>query len=230
MEKEPIVMSWSGGKDASFALHKILQEDKYEVKYLLTNIYEPNKRVSMHGVPEELIIAQAKSIGIPLKIMYIKESSHEEYNIKMKKMLLAFKTEGINKVAFGDIFLEDLKQYREEKLAEVSMQGVFPLWKRDTNELALEFISKGFKSHICSIDASKIPNHLVGTDFSKNFLNEIPKEVDPCGENGEFHSYCYQGPVFNKRVLFRINGAIKQEYEYNNKVSIYLFSDISLSY
>lgn len=230
MRKEPIVMSWSGGKDASFALYQILEEGKYDVKYLLTNIYEPNKRVSMHGVPEELIEAQAKSIGIPLKKMYIRESSHEEYNIKMKKMLLSFKTESVSKVAFGDIFLEDLKQYREEKLAEVNMQGVFPLWNRDTSELALEFINSGFKSHVCSMDASKVPNNLVGTNFSKDFLKRLPKEIDPCGENGEFHSYCYDGPIFNKRIRIQINGVSEHKYEYNDLISTYVFSDISLSY
>ena len=230
MRKEPIVMSWSGGKDASFALYKILQEGKYDVKYLLTNIYEPNKRVSMHGVPEVLIEAQAKSIGVPLKKIYIKESSYEEYNIKMKEMLLTFKAEGIAKVAFGDIFLEDLKQYRLDKLAEVKMQGIFPLWKRNTNKLALEFINEGFKSHICSIDASKVPNHLVGTTFSQKFINDLPKEIDPCGENGEFHSYCYDGPLFDNRIDFKINGVSKQEYEYNDIVSTFIFSDISRSY
>lgn len=230
MEKEPIVMSWSGGKDASFALYKILQEGKYDVKYLLTNIYEPNKRVSMHGVPEELIEAQAKSIGIPLKKMYIKDSSHEEYNIKMKEILLSFKAEGITKVAFGDIFLEDLKQYREDKLAEVEMVGVFPLWKRNTSELAKEFIQLGFKTHICSIDASKVPHNLVGIDFSVTFLRELPNNIDPCGENGEFHTYCYSGPIFSKRIFFQINGISEQKYEYNNQIDIYLFSDITLSY
>lgn len=228
MKKEPIVMSWSGGKDASFALHKILQEEKYEVKYLLTNIYEPNKRVSMHGVPEELIEAQAKSIGIPLQKMYIKEASDQEYNVKMKEILLSFKQEGITNVAFGDIFLEDLKKYREERLAEVDMLGLFPLWKRNTKELAIEFIALGFKSHICSIDASKIPNHLVGVDFSIDFLNELPKEIDCCGENGEFHSFCYNGPIFNKRVNFKINGISKQHYEHDKKKYHYLFSDLSL--
>lgn len=227
MEKEPIVMSWSGGKDASFALYKILQQGKYDVKYLLTNIYEPNKRVSMHGVPEELIKVQAKSIGIPLKTMYIKESSHEEYNIKMKEMLLTFKTEGVSKVAFGDIFLEDLKQYREDKLAEVNMKGIFPLWKRNTKDLAKEFINKGFKSHICSIDTSKVPNKLIEVDFSEDFLSELPNEIDPCGENGEFHSFCYEGPIFNTSIQFKQNGTTRQSYKHNGQEHIYLFSDIS---
>lgn len=226
--KEPIVMSWSGGKDSSLALYDVLQENKYEVKYLLTNIYEPNKRVSMHGVPESLIDLQAYSIDIPLKKMYIKESSHEEYNLKMKEILLQFKSEGINKVAFGDIFLEDLRQYREEKLAEVEMNGVFPLWKIDTKTLAEKFINKGFKTHICSIDASKVPNNLLGIDFSQDFLDKLPKNVDCCGENGEFHSFCYDGPIFNERINFKINGTSEQKYVHNQAQFKFLFSDISL--
>ncbi len=228
MEKEPIVMSWSGGKDSAFALYQLLKDNQYEVKYLLTNIYEPNKRVSMHGVPEVLIEFQAKAIGIPLKIMYIKESSHEEYNVKMKEMLLSLKHEGINTVAFGDIFLEDLKKYRKDKLSEVDMQGIFPLWKRNTKELAKDFIDSGFKTHICSIDASKIPNELIGVDYSNDFLNQLPAEVDPCGENGEFHSFCYDGPLYNKRIDIQINGISEQQYEQNNSRHTYLFSNISL--
>lgn len=221
-------MSWSGGKDSSLALYYILQENKYEVKYLLTNIYEPNKRVSMHGVPESLIDLQADSIDIPLKKMYIKESSHEEYNLKMKEILLQFKSEGINKVAFGDIFLEDLRQYREEKLAEVEINGVFPLWKIDTKTLAEKFINKGFKTHICSIDASKVPDNLLGIDFSQDFLDKLPKNVDCCGENGEFHSFCYDGPIFNERINFKINGTSEQKYVHNQAQFKFLFSDISL--
>lgn len=221
-------MSWSGGKDSSLALYYILQENKFEVKYLLTNIYEPNKRVSMHGVPESLIDLQAYSIDIPLKKMYIKESSHEEYNLKMKEILLQFKSEGINKVAFGDIFLEDLRQYREEKLAEVEMNGVFPLWKIDTKTLAEKFINKGFKTHICSIDASKVPDNLLGIDFSQDFLDKLPKNVDCCGENGEFHSFCYEGPIFNERINFKINGTSEQKYVHNQAQFKFLFSNISL--
>ena len=127
MEKENIVMSWSGGKDSAYALHHILKEDKYHVKYLMTTIYKPNKRVSMHGVPESLIEKQAKSIGIPLIKIYIEEKTHDEYDIKMKETLLTFKSEGINIMAFGDIFLEDLKEYREKRLAEVEMKALFPL-------------------------------------------------------------------------------------------------------
>jgi len=125
--EKSIVMSWSGGKDSAYALHYILKENKYHVKYLMTTIYKPNKRVSMHGVPESLIEKQAKSIDIPVVKIYIEEKTHDEYDIKMKETLLKFKSEGINIIAFGDIFLEDIKEYREKRLAEIDMNALFPL-------------------------------------------------------------------------------------------------------
>ena len=227
MEKESIVMSWSGGKDSSYALHHILKENKYHVNYLLTTIYKPNKRVSMHGVPEHLIENQAKSIGIPLIKLYIEEKTHDEYDIKMKETLLKLKKEGINIIAFGDIFLEDLKTYREKRLDEVEMEALFPLWRKNTNKLAHQFIADGFKTHICSIDLSKISKKLVSIDYSIDFLDQLNNEIDPCGENGEFHSFCYDGPIFNNPIVFQENGTILKTYKHNNKSYEYLFSDIS---
>jgi len=222
----PIIMSWSGGKDSSFALHHLLNSKKYEVKYLLTNIFKPNKRVSMHGVPEHLVVAQAKAIGIPLKIMYIEEKTHAEYETKMKALLLKFKKQGINTVAFGDIFLEDLKEYRENKMNEVGMTALFPLWNKSTNKLATDFIKKGFKTHVCSIDNSKIPKHLIAVDYTTDFLKQLPKQVDVCGENGEFHTFCYDGPIFSYPVKFDQNGTVLKTYELGDKTYEYTFSDI----
>jgi len=227
MLKENIVMSWSGGKDSAYALHHILKDNKYHVKYLMTTIYKPNKRVSMHGVPESLIEKQAKSIGVPLIKIYIEEKTHDEYDIKMKETLLTFKTEGINIMAFGDIFLEDLKEYREKRLAEVEMKALFPLWGKDTKDLANQFITDGFKTHICSIDSSKLSKDLVGVDFSNTFLKQLNKEVDPCGENGEFHSFCYAGPIFKDIVKFQQHGTVSKTYKHDNNSYEYLFSDIS---
>ena len=229
MEKEDIVMSWSGGKDSSYALYQLQKEGKYNVKYLLTNIFKPNKRVSMHGVPETLIEKQAESIGIPLVKMYIEEKTHDEYDIKMKEVLLKFKSEGITKVAFGDIFLEDLKKYRESRLSEIEMTAIFPLWKQSTEQLSQNFINEGFKTHICSIDTSKIPENLIGTDYSLSFLNQLPKEIDPCGENGEFHSFCYDGPIFKHSISFKKNKIVEKTYKHDNNEYHYLFSDISYS-
>lgn len=226
MTKEKIIMSWSGGKDSSMALHKLLLGNKYEVNYLLTTIYKPNKRVSMHGVPEELIKEQAKAIGIPLKIIYIKEKTHNEYEDKMKAFLLEMKAEGITKVAFGDIFLEDLKKYRIDKLIEVGMEGVFPLWKIKTIEMDQYFIDNQFKTHICAIDNTKIPTLLIATDFNQTFLDSLPSDVDPCGENGEFHTFCYDGPIFKTPVKFNVNAPTLKTYEHNGKTYEYTFSDL----
>jgi uncharacterized protein (TIGR00290 family) len=226
-QKEAIVMSWSGGKDSAYALYQILNEGKYEVKYLLTNIYQPNGRVSMHGTTETLIEQQAASIGIPLIKLYIEEKTHDEYDIKMKEFLLKMKAEGINTVAFGDIFLEDLKEYRESRLAEVEMKAFFPLWKKDTTTLSLAFLNHGFKTHICSIDTSKISKKLIGVDYSASFLEQLPKAVDPCGENGEFHSFCYEGPIFKMKIPIKKNGIVSKTYFHNGLEFHYLFSDIS---
>ncbi|MGB0888404.1 MAG: diphthine--ammonia ligase [Vicingaceae bacterium] len=226
MKREAIIMSWSGGKDSAFALYHILKSNQYDVKYLLTTIYKPNKRVSMHGVPEHLIEQQAKSIGITLIKIYIAEKTHDEYDIKMKETLLKFKQEGINTVAFGDIFLEDLKLYREQRLAEVEMNAHFPLWGKNTKTLAHQFIKEGFKTHICSIDSSKISDDLIGVDFSIDFLEKLNDKIDPCGENGEFHSFCYAGPIYNKEVEFKVNGIASKEYKHDNIIYKYLFSDI----
>ncbi|PCJ23818.1 MAG: ATP-binding protein [Flavobacteriales bacterium] len=226
-KKEDIVMSWSGGKDSSFALFQLLSQGKYNVKYLLTNIFKPNKRVSMHGVPESLIEKQAKNIGIPLIKLYIEEKTHNEYDEKMRVLLLSLKDKGITKVAFGDIFLEDLKIYREGKLREVGMEALFPLWEKDTKILANQFLKEGFKTHICSIDTGKIPRGLIGIDFSNSFINLLPKKVDPCGENGEFHSFCYDGPIFKSEIHFKKNGIVKKTYSHNKEDYHYLFSDIS---
>lgn len=226
MSKEPIILSWSGGKDSSFALYHLLKSKKYEVKYLLTNIFKPNKRVSMHGVPEHLIVAQAKAIGIPLKIMYLEEKTNAVYESNMKTMLLNVKTEGINTVAFGDIFLQDLREYREQRLKEIEMNAIFPLWNKATKKLATDFIKQGFKTHICSIDNSKVPTHLIAKDFSLDFLKQLPKNVDPCGENGEFHTFCYDGPIFNYPIRFDVNTPVLKTYELGEKTYEYTFSDI----
>jgi diphthamide synthase (EF-2-diphthine--ammonia ligase) len=144
----------------------------------------------------------------------------------MKGFLLKMKAEGIHKVAFGDLFLEDLKAYRENKLAEVGMKALFPLWKKDTTALSLAFLKDGFKTHICCIDTAKIPKKLIGVNYSISFLDQLPKTVDPCGENGEFHSFCFEGPIFKKKISFNKNGTVTKKYSHNGLEFHYLFSDI----
>lgn len=200
MQKQPAIFCWSGGKDSSYALCKVQQENQYEIKYLLSTINGNNKRLSMHGIREELIEAQANSIGIPLLKVYVYEASNDEYEQQMQKTLLKVKSEGINTVLFGDIFLEDLREYRENKMKELDMQCEFPLWKMDTAHIIKDFVKKGFKTYLCCVNDGYLDESWVGKLIDGDFIKELPATVDPCGENGEFHTFCFEGPVFQKKI------------------------------
>ncbi len=198
------IFCWSGGKDSSLALYEIQKQGEYEVRYLLTTLSEEFKRISMHGVREELLEAQAASIGIPLKKVYVGVNSNAEYEQKMEAMLLDLKAEGIEHVIFGDIFLEDLREYRENNLAKVGMKAVFPLWKRDTKGLINEFLQLGFRTVVCCVNDAFLGEKEVGVKIDAGFISSLPANVDPCGENGEFHTFCFDGPVFKSPIKFSV--------------------------
>jgi uncharacterized protein (TIGR00290 family) len=204
MTKLPIILSWSGGKDSSYTLHTLLNDPRYEVKYLLSTINGNYKRLSMHGVREELIEAQANSTGIPLLKVYVYEADNAEYERQMTETLLKVKAEGINTVAFGDIFLEDLRQYREDKMKTIGMHCIFPIWKKDTQWLVKDFMEKGFKTITCCINDGYLDASWCGRVIDPAFIAELPPTVDPCGENGEFHSFCYEAPFFQKKINISI--------------------------
>lgn len=211
--KPKLFFNWSSGKDSSFALYHLLQEQKYEVEILLNTVGEETKRIGMHGLREELLIRQAKAIGIPLEIIYLSAStSHEAYNKLMAKSMTQMKNRGIYAAAFGDIFLEDLKKYREEQLNKVGIEAVFPLWKKNTKELIAQFLDQGFKTKIVAADARYFSKDTVGADLTLELLETFPPEVDPCGENGEFHTFCYDGPIFQYPVQFEIGRKVKKSY------------------
>ena len=200
---EPVVFSWSGGKDSVLALF-LLNREKFNVKTLITSISEEYIRVSMHGVRKELLEKQANSIGIPLiTISLPKETTNEEYEKIMKREMLYFKSHRIYHVVFGDIFLEDIRNYRESNLSKIGMKAMFPLWKKDTKELAQNFINLGFKAIITSIDSKFLDGSFVGKIFDRDFLDSLPPNVDPCGENGEFHSFVFDGPIFSYHIKFQ---------------------------
>lgn len=196
MNKIPAIFSWSGGKDSSYALHKVMEEGVYEIKYLLSTFNAIYQRLSMHGVREALIEAQAESIGLTLLKVYVHEASNAEYEQQMQKILLQAKAEGIRHIIFGDIFLEDLRRYREEKMAAIDMHCVFPIWQTDTRCMVNDFIAKGFKTCVCCTNDGYLDENWCGKMINKTFIEELPPTVDPCGENGEFHSFCFEGPVF----------------------------------
>jgi uncharacterized protein (TIGR00290 family) len=202
MTKPKAIFSWSGGKDSSYCLHKVLTENVYEVCYLLTTVNANFKRVSMHGVREELLDEQANAIGIPLLKVWVTEGTNTEYEKQMEALLVKAKSEGIEHVIFGDIFLEDLRTYRETNLARVNMKAVFPLWKINTTQLIDDFIKQGFKTITCCVNDGYLNEAWVGKEIDTKFINELPDNVDPCGENGEYHTFCYDGPLFEKPISF----------------------------
>jgi uncharacterized protein (TIGR00290 family) len=202
------IFCWSGGKDSSLALYKVLQQKQFEVCYLLTTISGKHKRVAMHGIREELLDAQAAAIGIPQLKVYTYEPTNEAYEKAMETTLLRAKEEGIEHVLFGDIFLEDLRQYRERNLEKVGMKAVFPLWKQDTGKLIDEFLALGFKTVVCCVNANCLDKQHVGKLLSRAFIKSLPAGVDVCGENGEFHTFCFEGPLFKYPVPVHVKDIV----------------------
>jgi uncharacterized protein (TIGR00290 family) len=214
MKKETIIFCWSGGKDSALALNRILHDERYEVVTLLTTCNEHFQRVSMHGVRVELLERQAAAIGLPLEKVFVSQrSSNDEYQQKMSACLAAQKALGVTACAFGDIFLEDLKRWREENLAKIGLRGIFPLWKNDTRELIREFFTLGFGTVICCVNDAYLGEDAVGRNLDENFIASLPSEVDPCGENGEFHTFAYAGPIFKRPVQFTVGEKVYRPVE-----------------
>jgi uncharacterized protein (TIGR00290 family) len=214
MVKEKIIFCWSGGKDSALALNQILQDNRYDVAALLTTCNEHFQRVSMHGVRLELLEQQAEAIGLPLEKVFVSQrSSNEEYQRKMSACLLAHKARGVTACAFGDIFLEDLKRWREENLAKVGLRGIFPIWKIDSRELIRQFLALGFGTVICCANDAYLGEDAVGRTIDADFIASLPPEVDPCGENGEFHSFAFAGPIFKQAVKFKVGEKVYRPVE-----------------
>jgi len=167
----------------------------------------------MHGVKEELLDEQAAAIGIPLLKVRVSAGTNDEYEKQMEATLLKAKAEGINNVIFGDIFLEDLRKYREANLAKLGMTGIFPLWKMDTVKLITDFISQGFKAVVCCVNDGYLGEEWTGREIDQTFVKELPTTVDPCGENGEFHTFCYAGPLFKKKINFTVGERVYKPLE-----------------
>ncbi|RPI17901.1 MAG: diphthine--ammonia ligase [Ignavibacteriae bacterium] len=211
--KYKAVLNWSGGKDSSLSLYKVLKDKRYDVCSLLTTINDEFNRVSMHGVRTELLEAQAKAIGIPLtKIMLPEVSDIETYNNVMFKTMDNFRKQFIYTSIFGDIFLEDLRKYREEQLAKLKISAYFPLWKKSTKSLVKEFIDLGFKAVVVCVNEKYLDKSFAGRIIDESFLNDLPANVDPCGENGEYHSFVFAGPIFQKPVNYKLGEITYRHY------------------
>ncbi|HTN21098.1 MAG TPA: diphthine--ammonia ligase [Pelobium sp.] len=203
MSKLKCIFNWSGGKDSSLALYHCLQNPDLDIRYLVTSINDSVNRISMHGVRYKLLKQQAKEIGITLYEIRLPEMPDmQTYDETMRMHLNKFKEEGITHSIFGDIFLEDLRKYREDRLAEVGLKALFPLWKRDTQEIIDEFLALGFKTVIACTQEKY--GDLVGEVISQNLIETFPKEMDVCGENGEFHTFVFDGPIFENPIKYRL--------------------------
>ena len=214
MKRTPkAIFCWSGGKDSAYCLHKVLTEKLFDVKYLLTTVNDEFKRISIHGVREELLDAQAAAIEIPLLKVKVNAGTNDEYEKQMEAVLLKAKAEGITNVIFGDIFLEDLRKYREANLAKLGMKGIFPLWKMNTDKLINDFIGQRFKAVVCCVNDGYLGEEWAGREIDEAFIKEVPTSVDPCGENGEFHTFCYDGPLFKKEINFTIGERVYKALE-----------------
>ena len=213
---ESVILSWSGGKDSCMAAYQLLASQKYEIASLLTTVTEGYDRISMHGVRRSLLEQQADSLGVPLhQIMIPKDCPNQIYEARMREAVEHFKTRGITKVAFGDLFLQEVKQYREARLAQAGMTGLYPIWMRDTGELVRTFIGLGFRAILCCVDTQAIDASFAGRQIDQALLRDLPDSADPCGENGEYHSFVYAGPIFKRPIACRPGQRVMRTARFN---------------
>ncbi|MCS7253125.1 MAG: diphthine--ammonia ligase [Armatimonadota bacterium] len=202
-----IWLAWSSGKDSALAFYTLRQGgrwDGFEVCALICTVTEDYGRVSMHGVRRELVLAQAESIGMPLiEVPIPAKCTNEQYEEAMRLALERAINDGVVGVAFGDIHLADVREYRERQMAQLGMLPIFPLWGEETGEVAIKFLSLGFKAIVICVDSEQLNPNLCGREYDESFLGELPSSVDPCGENGEFHTFVYDGPIFVEPIEVR---------------------------
>ena len=211
-ETKPVLFCWSGGKDSAMALRVLRQQNGLRVAALLTTVTEGYERISMHGVRRELLLRQARAIGLPLQEVRIPpQCVNPIYEARMRDAMLAQKAAGMRCVAFGDIFLQDLREYRERNLALVEMSAIFPIWKCDTRELAQEFCALGFRAIAVCIDSNKLSCEFAGREVDESFFRDLPEGVDPCGENGEFHTFVYDGPIFSNAIAVERGEVVERD-------------------
>lgn len=210
--REPVLLCWSGGKDSARCLRELRADAEVEVIGLLTTLTTEYDRVSMHGVRRELLEAQARAVGVPLSTVELSTPcDNADYERAMERALAPFLADGVRRVAFGDLFLEDVRRYREERLARVGLCGLFPLWGRDTRELAHEFIELGFVAHLTCVDPRQIDRALCGRRFDASLLADLPSKADPCGENGEFHTFVSAGPILGAPIGVRTGDVVERD-------------------
>jgi uncharacterized protein (TIGR00290 family) len=205
------LLSWSTGKDSAYALWEARCEDELDVVGLLTTV-TTSGRVAAHGVRETLLDLQVAELGLPCrKVRLPSPCPNEVYEREMARVLGDLQRIGVTHVVFGDLFLEDLRRYRETKLATVGMSGLFPLWMRDTTALAREMTARGLRATITCIDPKKLPRSFAGRSFDAALLADLPRDVDPCGENGEFHTFAWAGPMFKRTIDVQLGEVVDRD-------------------
>jgi len=199
--REPVLLSWSGGKDSALALHALARSEAFAVVGLVTTVTEGYDRISMHGVRRTLLRRQAEAAGLPLhEVVISRDCSNAQYEECMATALAPLRDAGIRRVAFGDLFLADVRAYRERQMAELGLEPIFPVWGLETAALAREFLRLGFQAVLVCVDTEALDSGFAGRSFDADLLRDLPAGIDPCGENGEFHTFVHAGPIFQKPV------------------------------
>ncbi|TWT55295.1 ATP-binding region [Thalassoglobus neptunius] len=219
----PCILSWSGGKDCALALDALQQRSDYEVVSLLTTFTRDVDRVSMHGVQRELIQEQARKLRLPLDEVWIDpQCDNARYEAAMQTALSQWREKDVSVVAFGDLFLQEVRDYRDRLVEQAGMSAIYPVWKRDTTELAHEFVERGFRAVTCCVDTKRLPEEFCGRQFDISFLNDLPDSIDPCGENGEFHTLLVDAPQMDASLPIEFG---KLHYDRQ-----FVFREITLSH
>lgn len=203
MEKEKVLLFWSGGKESALALYELQNNQAFEVAGLVTTFDREKSRVPFHGIPDVMVVEQAKMLKLPLQRIFLpSEATNEEYVQQVSSILSMFAKRGIKTVAFGDILLKDVRDFKEKMLADIGMKAIFPLWGRPTHEVTKKFLETGHKALVTAVMTSKLSEEFLACEFNEKFIERLPAEVDPAGENGEFHTFVIFGPSFKMRVGF----------------------------
>jgi len=221
MTKPRAWLCWSSGKDSAWALHEVRRQNEIDVVGLLTTVTRPHRRVSMHAVREEILEAQAEAAGLPLcRVPIPAPCPNEVYQEAMRRALDEARCQDVTRMIFGDLFLQDIRDYREAQLADTGIEAVFPLWKRSTGELAEAMIAAGLVAHVTSVDPAQVPREFAGRVFDRDLLEQLPDGADPCAENGEFHTCVSAGPMFAHPIGVEVGETIERDG--------FVFTDLSL--
>ncbi|MBI0577079.1 diphthine--ammonia ligase [Neobacillus cucumis] len=225
--KKRIVVSFSGGKDSTLALYRLIRSGEWEIDSLLTTISEEDFRTNAHGVREKLLEQQALSLGLPLRKVYLPENrTNEIYQQRMGDAFQQIVKDGITDIMFGDIHLQDIKDYREKMVRNHSLNAIFPVWGEDSKRLIAEFLNSGFKTVVTCVNGNRLDSSFTGRVIDEKFLQDLPHGVDHCGENGEFHTFVFDGPLFSKPVNFKLSNEITEKTDPHTNQNCFYFIDL----